>query len=352
MYQYPYNQNGNYPYQNGVNPYQQQQYNEYMRRQLEINRLRRKEISELIVNGVVIGAAILAFLLVQSVIVVAFQKSSLYSLYEESGIFQNAFNIITVHVLSLGVPFSIMALILKNRFIGPLIPTKKLGAAKMSAWVALGLGASLCANIITNYVIRFVEVLGYELSQPELKKPDSVLAIVVSFFAIALVPGIFEEYALRCCTLGVLKKYGKGFAVVAVSIVFGLIHGNIIQFIFAFMVGLVLGYITIVTDNVIPAMIIHAGNNSLSVINDAVLYFSGKQIATYVTGAITIAIAVCAVISLIYLLVKKEFLPKMNNGENKPYEVSLGIKFLCLLPGFALPFGMLIYLTTFYIKHK
>lgn len=49
---------------------------------------------------------------------------------------------------------------------------------------------------------------------------------------------------MRCCALGIVKKYGKAFGVVAVSIVFGLIHGNIIQFIFATLVGLILGYVT------------------------------------------------------------------------------------------------------------
>ncbi len=314
--------------------------------------LRRREKNELIINGIVIGSAILAFIIIQSVIVIVLHGSSIYSLYEESGIFQNASNVIIVHLLSLALPFSIMALILKSRFTGPLVPAKKIGAAKMSAWVCVGLGGAIGANFITSYIIKLVDILGYELTQPELKKPDSAFAVFISFIAIAVVPGIFEEYALRCCTLGVLKKYGKGFAVVAVSVVFGLIHGNVIQFIFAFIVGLVLGYITIVCDNVIPAMIIHACNNGFSVLNDALTYYSGVKIANYVTGGIMVAFIVLGIISLIYLAVKKEFLPKRELTEKKPYELSSGVKFLCLLPGLAIPFGLLIAMTSMYIKHK
>ncbi len=354
MYQYPNNNynNGIPPYQNGVNPYQQQQYNEYMRRQMHYNMLRRKEKNELIINGIVIGATLLSFLFIQSIIIVVFQKTPYYNIYEESGMLQNAANVIIVHLLSLAVPFSIMALILKKRFTGPLIPVKKLGAAKMTAWIFAGLCGAVGANVFTSYVIKFVDTLGYELSQPEFKKPDSAFAILISVVAVAVVPGIFEEYALRCCTLGALRKYGKGFAVVAVSIVFGLIHGNVIQFIFAFIVGVILGYITIVTDNVIPAMVIHACNNGFSVLNDALTYYSGTKIANYVTGAVMIAAVTLGIISLIYLLVKKEFLPTGEKPEKKPYELSFGTKLLCLLPGLALPFAILIAMTTMYIKHK
>lgn len=83
---------------------------------------------------------------------------------------------------------------------------------------------------------------------------------------------------MRCCALGLLKNYGKAFGVVSVSVVFGLLHGNVIQFIFAFLVGLVLAYITIKTESIIPAMCIHALNNGMSAVSDTVNYAAGKEV--------------------------------------------------------------------------
>lgn len=68
---------------------------------------------------------------------------------------------------------------------------------------------------------------------------------MIALIGTAIVPAICEEFAMRCCCVQLLRKYGNGFAVLSISIVFGLLHGNVIQFVFAFLVGLILGYITV-----------------------------------------------------------------------------------------------------------
>lgn len=85
---------------------------------------------------------------------------------------------------------------------------------------------------------------------------------------------------MRCCCVQLLRKYGNGFAVLSISIVFGLLHGNVIQFVFAFLVGLILGYITVKTDSVVPAILVHALNNGMSVIVSIVLrcYRYGRRL--------------------------------------------------------------------------
>ena len=351
MNQQPNNFNYNQYY--GYNPYSQQQYNEYMREQMRINSLRRKERNELIFDGIIIGATILTYLAVQIILASFLQHTPYYHLYNDSPIFQYAFNVIVVHVLSLAIPFSIMALILRKRFTGPLVPTKKIGAPSICAWISLGMGLTMLASFFTNLVIMVVDKFGYELSQPDMLVPDSVFALVVSTIAISIIPGIIEEYAMRCCALGALKKYGKGFAVVTVSVVFGLIHGNVIQFIFAFLVGVILGYITVRTDTVVPAMFIHAFNNGLSSINDIVKYFTSEHSAKIVVGALTYMWIALAVAGLIYLITNKELLPRKEmKTQKQPYELSFGAKLLCLIPGFFIPFMTLIGMTSLYIKHK
>ena len=352
---YQYNQNYQYnPYQyNGANPYQQQQYNEQLRRQMYNSMLRRNEIKQLISDGVIIGATILVYLIVQVIIVSLLQGSKYYSVYESSSTFQNCFNVIAVHLMSMAIPFSVMALILKKRFTGPLIPTQKLPFSGLCAWVALGMGGCMLANIITNGIIKLFDFGGYKLTQPELLKPDNIIALLATLVSTAVIPAIFEEYAMRCCTLGALRKYGKGFAVVAVSIVFGLIHGNLIQFIFAFLVGAVLGYITVRTDNIIPAILIHGFNNGISVLGDFITYFSSSKTADNVETYIVLLWALFAVAALVYLLANHELLPKKEqNAPQKPYKINFGIKLLCLAPGFFVPFTILAFITSQYIQHK
>lgn len=346
-----YNQQQNF-YQNGYQYYQPPMFNmpnpEELQRMAYYKSKRKKEINSLILTGIAIGITIIVQLLMQMLSAGAMAALGLYDVYMSSSLFQNCFNVIGVHILSLAIPFGIMALILKKNFNGaPVVPTEKTGFLKGTMWVGFGLLCCVGANYITNLVILIAKELGYELSQNELAKPDSIIACAALVVSTAIIPGIIEEFALRCCTLGVLKKYGKGFAVFAVSIVFGLIHGNIIQFIFAFLVGLILGYITIRTNNIIPAMIVHGLNNGVSVVNDIVTYAANEDVAENVAVGVYIGFMVLGVIGLIYLLVKKELLPKRTAPQPKePYAVSFGTKLLCLVPGFFIPFIILIYMTS------
>jgi hypothetical protein len=204
----------------------------------------------------------------------------------------------------------------------------------------------VAANFITNGVIELFKLFGYKLTQPEYNDPSSIIECIALVFSTAIAPAVCEEFAMRCCTMGALRKYGKGFAVFAVSIVFGLIHQNVIQFVFAFLLGLVFGYITVVTDSVIPAMFIHGLNNGISVVYDILKYASGKNIAEFVVPFFYLVWAALGVYGMIYLIVKKELRIKSPKKIKEPYALAFWEKLLCLLPGFVLPIGILIYSTT------
>lgn len=71
---------------------------------------------------------------------------------------------------------------------------------------------------------------------------------------------ISEEIVFRGLFLRGLQKYGNWYAIVISAIVFGAFHGNLIQSIFAFIVGLVFGYVT-VKYSIKWAIILHIMNN-------------------------------------------------------------------------------------------
>ncbi len=325
-----------------VNPQLQQAYQQQMFYKLK----RKKEISELIRTGITIGATLIASLIIQTVLVLVLQQSGYYDTYLNSSLFQNAFNIIAVDICSLLIPFFIMSRILKNRYTGDLIPKQKVGKLTAFAWISVGMGCCVGANYITAFVIALFKQFGYKLTQSEYNDPSNALECAVLVFSTALAPALFEEFAMRCCTLGALRKYGKGFAVFAVSIVFGLIHGNVIQFVFAFILGLIFGYITIVTDSVVPAMFIHGFNNLISVINDIMVFaFKTDKVTEYVGSVCYLVWLGIAVWGLIYLIINKKFFPKREKKAREPYALSFGTKVLCLIPGLIIPFLILVYLT-------
>ena len=218
-----------------------------------------------------------------------------------------------------------------------------------AAWVFLGLAIAFLANILTQGVIELFKLAGYKLTQPEQLKPTTALDCVLLLFSTAVAPAICEEFAMRCSALGALRRHGKAFAVVAVSIVFGLMHGNMIQFVFAFTLGLILGYITVKTDSVIPAMFIHGLNNGLSVIQDSLKLVTSGNTASTITSVIMIVYFFLGVAALIYLAATRNLLPKKEPAEIKPYTLGFGTKLLLLAPGLFIPFLILIAFTSQYV---
>lgn len=338
--------NNNFNYQ--PNNYNGQQNMQYMMMQRQISYAKKQQRKEIVKVGFVLGTAIVLYLFFQMFWAGMLSVVGLMDVYNNSVMFKYAYNIIGVDLLAMLPSFGVAALILKKNFTGELIPTKKVGTTKAAAWVFFGMGCTLLANIIVSVMMTFVkEQLGYELSQNDYGTQNDIATYIVMFAAMAVAPAIFEEFSFRCCALGALKKYGKGFAVFSVSVIFGLIHGNVIQFVFAFLVGLILAYITVQTDNVIIAMIIHFINNSRSVVNDIISTSINSKTADTVSGVIMIVLAVLAVVSLVYLLITKSF--AREKKLKSIYDNNFATKIACMIPGMIVPFAILIKLTSQYV---
>ena len=83
-------------------------------------------------------------------------------------------------------------------------------------------------------------------------------AIMVCVFA-----PIVEEFLFRRTVIGTLGRYGNIFAIVISAVAFGLFHGNLYQFFYSFLVGLILGYIFIKSGSWWLCVLMHAVMNFL-----------------------------------------------------------------------------------------
>lgn len=328
------------------NPFPNEQ-NDFMKAQFERNEKANAQKRELRKVSCFLGGAVILYLVVQLFMSLILTKTTLsngtnlYALYQSNASFSYAVNILFISILAVAVPFGIVALINKKKYRTPIVPTKSLNFFDALVWVCFGMGLCIIANAGTSYLVTFLKNVGVTLTQGETATPNSIFDCILDIIGIAIVPAICEEFAMRCCSLGLLKNYGKAFGVVAVSIVFGLLHGNVIQFIFAFLVGLVLAYITIKTESIIPAMCIHAFNNGMSAINDTVNFVAGKEVN--ITVALFVFWLVVGISAAIYLAIKHKLtLPK----DDSDCVLSTAQKINAFLfPGMILPFIILIIMT-------
>ncbi len=318
--------------------------NEEMKKRLAEDRIRQEQKRELRHISISMGLTVICYIILNTVVAFVMMMTDTYTLYYSNAVFQNCVNIIGISVFSLAVPFGLMALINRRRYTDSVIPNSTISLKKAFLWIFFGMGCCIAANIAVSFLITFIkEVFGYQLVQSEQLEPNSVISCITLFLSTAVVPAICEEFAMRCCSLQLLKKYGKGFSVFAVSVVFGLLHGNIIQFLFAFLVGLILAFVTIKTDSIYPAIFIHFLNNSMSVMQSIIQYAVNEKTAENVLVILYIIYISAGIISLLCLLYKKEFFVKREKSNILLSSWEKFVSFYCT--GMIIPFIILIVVT-------
>ena len=115
---------------------------------------------------------------------------------------------------------------------------------------------------------------------------------VLGLLAIFIGAPFSEELALRGIVMQKTKKaFGLVGCVLISGIAFGIIHANIVQFLYALSLGAVFGYIAYKFDSVIPTIIGHAIHNTLG---GMIFGLIG------IPGEIAIAVVTCVGIFLTY----------------------------------------------------
>lgn len=173
-----------------------------------------------------------------------------------------------VSLIGFGVVGVIFAKATKTDF-NEIFPHKSFSLKKLVGVVSIGFTICITANYIAQLFSIDLKIFGLETTY-DMSSTGSTSFIehIVYIVSVSFVPAVTEELIYRGCVMGRLRKYGDGFALVTSAFLFGIMHGNLTQAPFAFVVGLAVGWAVLYTGSIIPAMLIHGFNNLMSVIAD------------------------------------------------------------------------------------
>ncbi len=149
--------------------------------------------------------------------------------------------------------------------LGKTYPVGKLGFKLTYHLCAVGFAICMIANYVSDILLSLFDMVGIKAITDTEYICENALDIALFYATVAVLPALIEEFAFRGVILNLLRKYSDGLAVLISGVTFGLMHGNFAQIPFALVVGLVLGYIMVKTNSLIPGIIIHFLNNALSV---------------------------------------------------------------------------------------
>ena len=141
-------------------------------------------------------------------------------------------------------------------------------------------------------------------------------------FLMALVPALCEELTFRGFIFGgLVRERGRLRAVVLTALMFGISHGVLQQSIAATIMGLLLGWIALRTESVLPGILIHFTINALSVCMERIANSQWDGAIMFVTAPETgpayqpMWIVTSAGIALTCILYFSTFPPKLNESE-------------------------------------
>lgn len=177
----------------------------------------------------------------------------------------------------------------------------------------------MLSNYMTNLFLGNMDLIGIPVNQSSSGFEKSWINLAVYILSVAVIPAMTEEFIFRGVLLGILKKYGESFAVVTSALLFGLMHQNFVQLPFAFVGGLVFGYITIYTGSIVPAMAVHFANNLFSCIFTSLPKYIGNTPSEIIYSAAVLLSLILGVYSVYKLSKKDEGLAKFKRGTDAKY---------------------------------
>ncbi len=261
-----------------------------------------------------------------------------------SMLFQS-FNEIMADMLCFFVPF-----ILFSKFILK-IPSEK--AAPLKGGFLKGvIPVFAFANIASSGVTQFCESIGGFVF-PGLFSGNAVggyvsqtssmtsgLDLLVYFLLLCIVAPVFEELVFRGIIFASIRPYGKGFAIVVSSLLFGLLHSNISQFVYAVTFGLVLATVREKTGNLKSVILLHFMNNAFSfIMADLIPFFADGALSSSINLVAYLAFCVLSFFGMIILFSKKNSQAE-DTGEKA---IEAKISSAVISPGFLLLAGIYVY---------
>lgn len=208
------------------------------------------------------------------------------------------------------------------------LPFHRAGAGNLALYIAFGCMVCMLANYPAGWVSVVQRHFGFSGDLPSMPLTNSPLVLLLYAVNVVVIPPLVEEIMFRGVVLQSMRRFGDGFAILFSSILFGLYHGNFIQMVFAFFCGLVMSFAVVRTDSLLPSILIHFINNSVSLVVELTERFKGQAMAAYVDNILSIVLVAAGVAALGILFSRhKLFAGKRPSGPLLPLSVRMGAAF-------------------------
>ena len=210
--------------------------------------------------------------------------------------------------------------------------------------IALGVILFLINLVVSSIFNGIIDFTGYQTPFyfGEVIDGDySVLSFFLNVILVAVLPALCEEFLHRGILLQGTKHIGFYKAIIISSVCFGLIHFNVGQVGYAIVLGIVMGFCSVVAKNIWVPIIMHFMNNFIAIYldfatengwllgnySDLIGKLSSLNIvAVSVICFIALSLIVIILFYLVTLLYRQSILKKVNTAIEKVYDKDLNMR--------------------------
>ena len=164
---------------------------------------------------------------------------------------------IITFILYIGLPY----LYLKTSFNNTVTNNIVLKFKESIKYIFIAMASITLFQYCITYLMNISGITFTGVDSNMISVDGSLLNSILVIILVAVIPAIFEELLFRKGIISITKRYGVWFSILFSSIIFGLVHGNILQAVFAMFTGIVLGFVYVKTGRIGICMIIHFINN-------------------------------------------------------------------------------------------
>ena len=173
-------------------------------------------------------------------------------------------------------------------------------------WVAI----LACGTIIPSQWL--LEQLGLEAPIETQQLFEQIMRQPAGYFVVGILVPVAEEMVFRGAILRTLlsifnRRY-HWLPIILSALLFGVVHGNMAQFVHATLLGLLLGWLYYRTDSIVPGLVLHWMNNTIAYVLTTLLPQSADSTLVELFGShqrvwLALACSLCIFLPALYQIV-------------------------------------------------
>lgn len=193
--------------------------------------------------------------------------ASYKSLYDYAFRSSALISVTMITYLLTNVLFSLTGMKWSKTSFSSLIQTKAFNIGKAIKYCICAVFIQYVAAFFSLGISDIVDKYGHSIDvMDDSLMAKTTLGMVIMVLYSCIIAPITEELFYRGMLLKSLSKVNQRFGIIVSSLFFGLAHGNIRQFMLAFLLGIFLSHITMKHNSILPSTIVHIFVNSLATI--------------------------------------------------------------------------------------